>query len=76
MPRVALPEGVSVHCIVDDFLWPWDGPLTRREVSGCLADPVLTGGPFASATAAHAQFGHGGWSACRADAANETGAAS
>jgi pimeloyl-ACP methyl ester carboxylesterase len=25
MPRVALPEGVFVHCIVDDFLWPWDG---------------------------------------------------
>jgi pimeloyl-ACP methyl ester carboxylesterase len=24
MPRVALPDGVSVHCIVDDFLWPWD----------------------------------------------------
>jgi pimeloyl-ACP methyl ester carboxylesterase len=24
MPRVALPEGVSVHCAVDDFLWPWD----------------------------------------------------
>jgi pimeloyl-ACP methyl ester carboxylesterase len=24
MPRVALPEGVSVHCTVDDFLWPWD----------------------------------------------------
>ena len=24
MPRVTLPEGVSVHCTVDDFLWPWD----------------------------------------------------
>jgi pimeloyl-ACP methyl ester carboxylesterase len=24
MPRVALPEGASVHCTVDDFLWPWD----------------------------------------------------
>jgi pimeloyl-ACP methyl ester carboxylesterase len=24
MPRIALPEGVSVHCVVDDFLWPWD----------------------------------------------------
>src|SRR3954447_19598684 len=24
MPRIALPEGPSVHCIVDDFLWPWD----------------------------------------------------
>ena len=25
MARIALPEGASVHCIVDDFLWPWDG---------------------------------------------------
>jgi pimeloyl-ACP methyl ester carboxylesterase len=24
MPRVTLPEGASVHCTVDDFLWPWD----------------------------------------------------
>ena len=24
MPRIALPQGVSVHCAVDDFLWPWD----------------------------------------------------
>jgi 3-oxoadipate enol-lactonase len=24
MPRVALPEGATIHCIVDDFLWPWD----------------------------------------------------
>jgi pimeloyl-ACP methyl ester carboxylesterase len=24
MPRIALPEGVSVHCAIDDFLWPWD----------------------------------------------------
>jgi 3-oxoadipate enol-lactonase len=24
MPRVALAEGVSVHCTVDDFLWPWE----------------------------------------------------
>jgi len=24
MPRIALPEGAGVHCIVDDFLWPWD----------------------------------------------------
>ena len=25
MPRISRPEGASVHCIVDDFLWPWDG---------------------------------------------------
>ena len=24
MSRIDLPEGVSVHCAVDDFLWPWD----------------------------------------------------
>lgn len=24
MSRVTLPEGVSVNCSVDDFLWPWD----------------------------------------------------
>ncbi len=24
MPRIALPQGVSVNCIVDDFVWPWD----------------------------------------------------
>jgi 3-oxoadipate enol-lactonase len=24
MARIALPEGASVHCMVDDFLWPWD----------------------------------------------------
>jgi 3-oxoadipate enol-lactonase len=23
MPRVTLPEGVSINCTVDDFLWPW-----------------------------------------------------
>jgi 3-oxoadipate enol-lactonase len=25
MPRIAVPEGASIHCFVDDFLWPWDG---------------------------------------------------
>ena len=24
MPHIPLPEGVSVHCIVDDYLWPWE----------------------------------------------------
>jgi pimeloyl-ACP methyl ester carboxylesterase len=24
MPRIALPEGVSIHCAIDDYLWPWD----------------------------------------------------
>ena len=30
MPRIALPEGVSVNCSVDDLIWPWDS-----------AEPVL-----------------------------------
>ncbi|HEX3884603.1 MAG TPA: alpha/beta hydrolase [Stellaceae bacterium] len=25
MSRIRLPEGPSVHCFVDDYLWPWDG---------------------------------------------------
>jgi pimeloyl-ACP methyl ester carboxylesterase len=24
MPRIALAEGVSIHCAIDDYLWPWD----------------------------------------------------
>jgi pimeloyl-ACP methyl ester carboxylesterase len=24
MPQIPLAEGVSIHCAVDDFLWPWD----------------------------------------------------
>ncbi len=24
MPRIPLTESVSIHCAVDDFLWPWD----------------------------------------------------
>src|SRR4029077_11322230 len=24
MPRIPLLEGVSVHCAIDDYLWPWD----------------------------------------------------
>ena len=23
MPRIAPAEGANVHCILDDFLWPW-----------------------------------------------------
>jgi 3-oxoadipate enol-lactonase len=23
MPRIALEEGVSIHCAIDDYLWPW-----------------------------------------------------
>lgn len=24
MPQIPLDEGLSIHCVVDDFLWPWD----------------------------------------------------
>lgn len=24
MPRISLPQGVAIHCMIDDFLWPWD----------------------------------------------------
>src|SRR5246127_2627009 len=24
MPRIALPDGSFVHCVVDDYLWPWE----------------------------------------------------
>lgn len=24
MPGVSLPDGLSLHCAIDDFLWPWD----------------------------------------------------
>jgi pimeloyl-ACP methyl ester carboxylesterase len=24
MPRIALPQGGAIHCMIDDFLWPWD----------------------------------------------------
>jgi 3-oxoadipate enol-lactonase len=34
MPRVALPQGASVHCIVDDFLWPWDSATTVLMMHG------------------------------------------
>ncbi|HWB49804.1 MAG TPA: alpha/beta hydrolase [Stellaceae bacterium] len=34
MPRIPLPEGVSVHCIVDDYLWPWDAPTPVLMMHG------------------------------------------
>src|SRR5258708_36463675 len=34
MPRVTLPKGVSVHCTVDDFLWPWDDALPVLMMHG------------------------------------------
>ncbi|HWD56645.1 MAG TPA: alpha/beta hydrolase [Stellaceae bacterium] len=34
MPRVKLPEGASVHCIVDDYLWPWESPTPVLMMHG------------------------------------------
>ena len=34
MPRIVLPEGASVHCTVDDFLWPWDHPTPVLMMHG------------------------------------------
>jgi pimeloyl-ACP methyl ester carboxylesterase len=34
MPRISLPEGVSIHCTVDDFLWPWDAPTPVLMMHG------------------------------------------
>jgi len=24
MPQIPVAKGVSIHCVVDDFLWPWE----------------------------------------------------
>jgi hypothetical protein len=34
MPRIPLAEGVSIHCVVDDFLWPWDTPTPVLMMHG------------------------------------------
>jgi 3-oxoadipate enol-lactonase len=34
MPMIRLDEGVSVHCAVDDYLWPWDAPTPVLMMHG------------------------------------------
>jgi 3-oxoadipate enol-lactonase len=34
MPMIRLDDGVSVHCAVDDFLWPWDAPTPVLMMHG------------------------------------------
>jgi 3-oxoadipate enol-lactonase len=34
MPRIAQMDGVSVHCTVDDFLWPWDDAIPVLMMHG------------------------------------------
>jgi alkanesulfonate monooxygenase SsuD/methylene tetrahydromethanopterin reductase-like flavin-dependent oxidoreductase (luciferase family) len=48
VPRISSPEGVSIHCAVDDFLWPWDRstPVLMMHgfarTEGWIASPGLT----------------------------------
>jgi pimeloyl-ACP methyl ester carboxylesterase len=28
MPKIRLAEGLSLHCAVDDYLWPWETAAT------------------------------------------------
>src|SRR6201997_4959010 len=34
MPTVRLPEGLSLHCAVDDYLWPWETPTPVLMMHG------------------------------------------
>ena len=34
MPTVRLPEGLSLHCAVDDYLWPWEAPAPVLMMHG------------------------------------------
>lgn len=34
MPTIRLDEGLSLHCAVDDYLWPWDEPTPVLMMHG------------------------------------------
>ena len=34
MPRIPIAEGASLHCAVDDYLWPWDHPTPVLMLHG------------------------------------------
>jgi pimeloyl-ACP methyl ester carboxylesterase len=34
MATVRLPEGLSLHCAVDDYLWPWEAPTPVLMMHG------------------------------------------
>jgi len=34
MPRVRLDEGLSLHCAVDDYMWPWEVPTPLLMMHG------------------------------------------
>ena len=34
MPMIRLDEGLSLHCAIDDYLWPWDAPTPVLMLHG------------------------------------------
>jgi 3-oxoadipate enol-lactonase len=34
MPKIRLAEGFSLHCAVDDYLWPWEAPTPVLMMHG------------------------------------------
>ena len=34
MPQIRLDEGLSLHCAVDDYLWPWERPTPVLMMHG------------------------------------------
>jgi 3-oxoadipate enol-lactonase len=34
MPRIRIDEGLSLHCAVDDYLWPWEKPTAVLMLHG------------------------------------------
>jgi hypothetical protein len=34
MPRIALSNGLSLHCAIDDYLWPWRRAAPVLMLSG------------------------------------------
>jgi pimeloyl-ACP methyl ester carboxylesterase len=34
MPRIRLDDGLSLHCAVDDYLWPWQRPVPVLMLHG------------------------------------------
>ena len=34
MPMIRLAEGPSLHCAVDDYLWPWEKPTPVLMLHG------------------------------------------
>jgi len=37
MPSIRLDEGLSLHCAVDDYLWPWEAPTPVLMIERCGA---------------------------------------